>query len=106
MNFEDELLLDAELDAQEVAFILSKMDEKTRQRVGEDEVYYFIDLLCSYYAESGVLDGGDEEIELPIDAIVEYLQQTAHRELQKDFSADDLTLIIEADMDFAESVEE
>lgn len=106
MNFEDELLLDAELDAQEVEFILERMDEKARERVTEDEVYYFIDLLCSYYAESGIFDSAEEEIDLPIDAIVEYLQKTALRELQKDFSAEDLTLIIEADMDFAEKVEE
>lgn len=105
MNFEDELILDAELDAQEVAFIISKMDEEARSRVSEDEVFYFIDVLCSYYAESGLLDTDEEEIDLPVDAIVEYLQNTARRELQKDFSAEDLIQIIEADMEFAESEE-
>lgn len=105
MNFEDELLLDAELDAQEVEYIRSRMSEEARLRVTEDDVYYFIDVLCTYYAESGIFDTTDEEIDLPIDAIVEYMQKIAHRELQKDFVAEDLALIIEADMDFAESVE-
>lgn len=104
-SFEDELLLDAEMDAQEVAYIRSQMDEKTSERWEDDDIYYFIDLIATYYAESGLLDAepdADGFIDLPMDAIVEYLQKNAQRELQKSFTADDLALIVEADMNFAE----
>lgn len=104
-SFEDELLLDAEMDAQEVVYIRSQMDEKTSERWEDDDIYYFIDLIATYYAESGLLDAepdADGFIDLPMDAIVEYLQKNAQRELQKSFTADDLALIVEADMNFAE----
>lgn len=104
-SFEEELLLDAEMDAQEVAYIRSQMDEETSRRLEDDDLYYLIDLIASYYAESGLLDAepdADGYIDLPMDAIVEYLSQTAQRELKRSFSPDDLALIVEADMNFAE----
>lgn len=104
-SFEEELLLDAEMDAQEVAYIRSQMDEDTSKRLEDDDLYYLIDLIASYYAESGLLDAepdADGYIDLPMDAIVEYLSQTAQRELKRSFSPDDLALIVEADMNFAE----
>lgn len=104
-SFEEELLLDAEMDAQEVAYIRSQMDEDTSRRLEDDDLYYLIDLIASYYAESGLLDAepdADGYIDLPMDAIVEYLSQTAQRELNRSFSPDDLALIVEADMNFAE----
>lgn len=102
-NFEDQLLLDAELDAQEVAFIRERLGDTPG--VEDDDIYFFIDLLATYYAESGILDAEPDAegfIDLPMDAIVEYLQKTAKRELAKDFDAEVLALITEADMDFAE----
>lgn len=104
-NFEDELLLDAELDAQEVEYIQQKLQEANRPAMEEDDIYYLIDVIATYYAESGILDSdpdADGCIELPVDAICEYIQNAARKELGKDFSADDINIVIESDMDFAE----
>lgn len=109
MNFEDELLLDAELDAQEVSFISEHLSTDAAGLLTEDDLYYFIDLLASYYAESGLLDAepdADGYIDLPMDAIVEYLQKTAHRELGRDFDSEILQQVIEFDMAFAEMQEQ
>lgn len=104
-SFEDELLLDAEMDAREVSYIRNAIGEEVSARFEDDDLYYLIDLIASYYAESGLLDAepdADGYIDLPMDAIVEYLSQTAQRELNASFSPDDLALIVEADMNFAE----
>lgn len=104
MNFEDELLLDAATDAEEVAFIQERLKE-SNVAMEEDDIYYLIDLLATYYAESGILDvepDADGFVDIPMDAIVEYVQKTAQREIEKVFDEDTLALVVEADMDFAE----
>lgn len=104
MNFEDELLLDAATDAEEVAFIQECLKE-SNVAMEEDDIYYLIDLLATYYAESGILDvepDADGFVDIPMDAIVEYVQKTAQREIEKVFDEDTLALVVEADMDFAE----
>lgn len=105
-TIEEDLLLDAEMDAQKVAFIQQCLTEQGHTGIEEDDLYYFIDLLASYYAESSILDiepDKDGFVDIPVDAIVEYAQNAARKEINKDFSDEVLSTIIEADLDFEEA---
>lgn len=109
-SFEDQLLLDAQLDANEVEYIRQRIAESGLQDDGieDDDIYYLIDLLPAYYAESGILDAQPDAegcIDIPVDAIVEYVQKTAQREIGKTFPTDLLALVVEADLDFSEMEE-
>lgn len=113
-SFEDQLLLDAQLGANEVEYIRQRIAESGLQGDGieddieDDDIYYLIDLLPAYYAESGILDAQPDAegcIDIPVDAIVEYVQKTAQREIGKTFPTDLLALVVEADLDFSEMEE-
>ena len=93
------------MDAREVAFIRENLSEDAAARLTDEDLYYLIDVLATYYAESGVLDAEPDEegfVDLPEDAMVEFIQQSAKKELQKDFVEQDLLEVMDLDLAFGE----
>ena len=109
MSFEEELLQDAEDDRLTVEFIQNRLPQELKERFTEDELYYFLDVLVDYYATSGILDAepdGDGYIDLDIDQIADHLARQARKDKMGEFSSQDLRWIVEAEMDYAESLGE
>lgn len=105
MNIDDELLLDAENDAREIEFIRSVIPTEVSERLSDDDLFYLIDIIANYFAETGVLDADPDDdgfINIPIDAMTEYIQTAARKEIEKDFNEEDLAMIIDADLQYAE----
>ena len=66
-------------------------------------LYYFLDLIVEYYAESGVLDATPDKdgfIELDEEEIANYLVKKAKKEKMGDFSPEDLLFVVQAQMDY------
>ena len=109
MTFEEELLQDAEDDRQTVEFIRSRLPQELKESFTEDQLYYFLDVLVDYYTTSGVLDAtpdADGYIDLDIDQIADHLSRQARQDKIGDFPPQDLRWIVEAEMDYAESIGE
>ena len=106
---DDELLRDAEEDARAVAYIHSHLPQELQEKFSDDLLYYFLDVIVDYYAESGILDATpDKEGYVDIDemAVAEYVAAKAKKEGMGAFSAEDLLFVVQAQMDFEESLEE
>lgn len=104
-SIDDELLKDAEDDARCVAFMRTRLNEEQNRKFSDELLYYFLDLIVEYYAESGVLDAkpdADGYVDIEEDAVADYLLAKAKKENMGQFEADDLLPIVEAEMDFAE----
>lgn len=109
MNIEDELLLDAQEDAQAVAYIRQHLPQELKERFSDDDLYYFLDLIVEYYAESGVLDSQPDKdgyIEIDGEAIASHLSHKAKKEKYGDFSPEDLLFVVQAQMDFEDEKSE
>ncbi len=109
MNIDEELLLDAQEDAQAVAYIKSHLPQELQEKYTEEELYYFLDLIYDYYATSGILDktaDKDGYIEIDAEVIADYIAQKAKKEGMGDFAAEDLLFVVEAHMDMEEDMEE
>ena len=109
MNLEEELLQDAQEDAATVAYIKTHIPQELQEKLDDDLLYYFLDLIIEYYAESGVLDATPDKdgyVELDEEAIATYLAKKAKKEDMGVFSPEDLLFVVQAQMDYEESIEE
>lgn len=107
-SFEEEFLQDELDDAQTVAFIQQQIPQELKEKFTEEQLYYFLDVITEYYAESGILDAEPDKdgfIDIDVEAIASYLAKTAKREHIGDFSPEDLIFVVEAEID-SHSIEE
>lgn len=105
MEFEDQLLQDANEDRLTVEFIQGYLPQELKDKFSEDELYYFLDVLVDYYANSGVLDAEPDEegyIDLDMEAIANHLVEQARKDKMGIYSADDLRWIVEGEMEYGE----
>lgn len=108
-SFEEDLLFDAEEDARAVAFIQSHLPQEMQEKTSEEAIYYFIDLLIEYYAESGILEqSADDEgyINLDLEEIAGQIHKQAQKEDFANFTCEEILLIIETYCDYEDSLED
>lgn len=103
---DDELLKDAESDARAVAYIRTQLPQELKETFTDDALYYFLDVLVEYYAESNILDQEPDEegyIDIDMERIARHLAEKARKEGIGEYSADDLLFVVQGEMDFQES---
>ena len=109
MNFEDELLQDAEDDRLTVEFIKNYLPQDLKETFTDEQLYYLLDVLIEYYTDSGILDAEPDKdgyIDIDIEAIAEHLAQQARKDQMGDFSPEDLRWVVEGEMEYAEQQEQ
>lgn len=105
-SLDDELLQDAEDDARAVAFIQQQLPQELKEKFSEEQLYYFLDLIADYYATSGVLDATPDKdgyVDVDIEKMATELSKQAAKEKMGVFTPEEISFVIEAEMDFAES---
>lgn len=108
-NIDDEILQDAQDDALAVAFMKQHLPQELQEKYTEDHLYYFLDLIVEYYAESGVLDATPDKdgyIEIDEEAVAQYVAKKARKEGVGDFNPEELLFVVQAHMDFEEEMAE
>lgn len=108
-GIEEELLLDAESDARAVEFIRTHLPQELQEKFSDELLYYFLDVLVEYYAESDILDqkpDAEGYIDIDMEAISRHLAQKAKKEGMGSFDPADLLFVVQGEMDFQESEEE
>ena len=108
-SFEQELLQDAEDDARTVEFIKNYLPQEVKDKFTDEELYYFLEVIVEYYANSGVLDEAPDQdgyIEIDQDKVVDYLIRQARKDKMGDFTPEDLLWVVQGEMEYAESQEE
>lgn len=108
-DFEDELLQDAEDDLRTVQFIRNYLPQELKERFSDELLFYFLDVIIEYYANSGILDAQPDKdgyIDIDIEAIADHLAKQAHKDNMGEFSPEELRWIVEGEMEYAEGLEE
>lgn len=104
-SLDEELLQDAEDDARAVAFIQQQLPQELKEKFSEEQLYYFLDLIADYYATSGVLDATPDKdgyVDVDIEKMATELSKQAAKEKMGVFTPEEISFVIEAEMDFAE----
>ena len=103
---EDFFIADAD-DEKTVQFIKSYLPQELKEKFVDDELYYFIDLIDEYYAESGVLDSNpdaDGYVVIDLEAIVDYIVKEAKSDGQGEYDPEEILFVVQGEMEYGNSL--
>ena len=100
----DELIRqDEEENQQELAFIRTQIPAEMKQYYSDSDILYVLDAIVDYYYTSGILESEDEEVDIDLEAIAEYVCKRAKDEgFCSSFNPEEVFFIVQADLDFQE----
>lgn len=98
-NVLDDILSMAEIDPEEIGFIRAHIPAEVSEKYDDEQLQYVIDVIFEY------IDEKDEEDEIAVDDVAQYVAAQAKKEEMGNFDADELSLIVDADLDFLEGEE-
>lgn len=105
---DDELMLDAQHDAEVIAYIRQQLPQELKEKLDDEQLYYFHDLIEEFLADSDVLDAEADEdgfVEVDIEEIAKFLQKKALKEGVGKYEVDELLFVAEADLSYGDDFE-
>ena len=79
-NIEEDFLADAEDDRLTVEFIKNYLPQEVKEKFTEDDLYYFLDVIGEYYVDLLEKTNSEDEVDIDIDAVAEYIAKKAKKE--------------------------
>ncbi len=102
-NIDEEIRLDEEENRRELAFIRTQMPSDLKKYYSDKDILYMMDLIVDYYYISGILESEEEEIEIDLEKIAEYVCKRAKDEgFCSSYNPEEVFFIVQADLDFQE----
>ena len=104
MNIEDDFAYD---DNDSVQYIKDFLPEHIKQKFDDDDLIYIIDLIYEFYESKGLMDDEmdeSEDIEFDEDELVAYVTTNALSDGIGKYNAEDIALVIEAELSYCESI--
>ena len=102
-TFDEELLQDQEENKREIAFIREQLPSDLKELYTDDQLVWMLDTIATYFYESGILESNDDEVDVDIDEVSDYLCRQAGAEGMPKLQADEVRFVVEADLDFQEA---
>ena len=92
-------------DSEAVAYIRKKLSPALKERLSDDDIVYFVDLIYEYYESRGIIEEFEDEsddsiVDIDLSEIVEYIIKNAKKDQIGSFSEEEVLSIVEAEMDF------
>ena len=104
-NIEDDFLADAEDDRLTVEFIKNYLPQDVKEKFTEDDLYYFLDVIGEYYVDLLEKTESEDEVDIDIDAVAEYIAKKDRKEKMGDFDPEDLRWVVDGELEYGESLE-
>jgi len=105
---EEELPYD---DNESIKFIKSHLPESIRDKYDDDDIIYIVDLIYDFYDSKGFMDededyseDDEDSINFDEDELVDYVKTNALADGLGAYEADDIALIVQAELDYCESI--
>ena len=102
MSFDQELLMDEEENQREIAFIRKQLPNDLKEKYTDDELLFSIDAIGTYFYTSGVLETNDEEVDIDLEVVSNYVCNEAKEEGEGPFDPQEVFFVVQADLDFQE----
>ena len=102
-TFEEDLILDAEDDRLTVEYIQSYLPQDLKDKFTEEELYYFIDVIGEYYVDLLEKHSGEEDIDIDVEEVAEFVARQAKKDKIGDFSPEDLRWVVDGELEYGES---
>jgi aspartate/tyrosine/aromatic aminotransferase len=101
-SLDEELLKDEEENRREIAFIREQLPSDLKERFSDEQLQFIIDAIGTYFYESGILETNDDEVDVDMEVIAQFVCKEAEEEDEGPFDAQDVYWVVEADLDFQE----
>ena len=101
-SIEEELRLDEEENQRELAFIRERITFDGKKHYKDETVLYIMDLIVDYYYTSGILESTEDEVDIDLEAVTDYVCSKAKEEGVNNLIPEYVLPIVEADLDFQE----
>ena len=101
-NFDDELRMDEDENRRELTFIRERLPQEIKSHFSDDDLYYLMDAIVDYYYTSGILENNDEEVDIDMEVVAQYVCDKAKKEKAGNFDPQDVFFVVQADLDFQE----
>lgn len=109
MGLEEDFLLNDADDEKTIEFIKNYLPQELKDKFSDDELYYFLDLIDEYYAESGILDAQpdtDGYIEIDLQKVVDYVVEEAKKDEMGEFDPEEILFVVQGEMEYGDSLEQ
>lgn len=96
-------------DEKAIAFIRESIDPALSEKLSDDAMYYFLDLIDEYYQET-VLDNfsededSDEDIFIDEEDMCRFFRKNLAKEDFGTFTDDEMMSVVDAEMQYTESI--
>lgn len=101
-SLDEELRIDEEETRRELAFIRSQLSSELKEKFSDDELIFMVDAICTYFYTSGVLDSDDDEVDIDLETVADFVCKEAEEEGEGPFDSQDVFFVVQADLDFQE----
>jgi hypothetical protein len=94
-------------DAEAVKFIQSHLPQELQGKYTDDDILLMTDIMVEFYERNGWLDSDDdEEIEIDVEEIVNYVANACKKDKDCKFDTDPESVrwVVEAELDYEESL--
>lgn len=102
-SIDDEIRLDEEENQRELAYIRTLLPSDLKYHYSNSDILWILDAIVDYYYTSGVLESEDEEVDIDMEAVADYVCQKAKEtNVSQSFDPQDVIIMVQADLDFQE----
>lgn len=102
MTLDEELLRDEEENRREIAFIREQLPGELKEKFTDNELQFMIDAIGTYFYTSGILESNDEEVDIDMEQVSDFVCNEAKEEGEGPFDAQEVFFVVQADLDFQE----
>ncbi|MCR5270606.1 MAG: hypothetical protein K6D91_06270 [Prevotella sp.] len=99
---DEELLMDEEENRRELAFIREQVPADVKEKYSDAQILWMMDTIVDYYFSSGILESADEEVEIDLEKVADYVCEQAKKEKQGTLDPQEVFFVVQADLDFQE----
>jgi aspartate/tyrosine/aromatic aminotransferase len=102
MTLDEEFLRDEEENRREIAFIREQLPGELKEKFTDNELLFMIDAIGTYFYTSGILESNDEEVDIDMEQVSDFVCKEAKEEGEGPFDAQEVFFVVQADLDFQE----
>lgn len=92
-----------------IEFIRKELPSEVNEKYDDDEILFVIDTIWDFYESDGQLDITASEVdeeEMDPSRLIEYVKKAIKRDKELMMDPDDVDLIVKAELDYEESLED
>lgn len=104
---EDDFLLSDADDEKTIEYIKNYLPQELKEKFDDDELYYFLDLMDEYYAESGILEAEPDEdgyVNIDLEEVAAYMVKEAEIDEMGKFDPEEILFIVQGEMEYGNSL--